>query len=99
MAPRSFTPPRRIPNSVVRTREYLTPDEVSALTSSAESVGRHRLRDALLVQLAYQHGLRVSELIDLRWEQIDFRQRVLHVRRLKNGTPASHPLGKDERRS
>jgi type 1 fimbriae regulatory protein FimE len=98
MAPRSFIPPRRIPNAVVRTREYLTPDEVRALTSSAESVGRHRLRDSLLIQLAYRHGLRVSELIDLRWEQIDFTQRLLHIRRLKNGKPASHPMGKDERR-
>ncbi len=99
MAPRSFIPPRRIPNAVVRTREYLTPDEVRALTSSAESVGRHPLRDSSSIQVAYRHGLRVSELIDLRWEQIDFPQRLLHIRRLKNRKPASHPLGKAERRT
>jgi hypothetical protein len=29
---------------------------------------------------------------DLRWEQIDFKTASLHVRRVKNGTPSTHPL-------
>jgi integrase len=33
-----------------------------------------------------------SEVVDLRWEQIDFGSASLHVRRVKNGTPATHPL-------
>ncbi|MGB8554393.1 MAG: tyrosine-type recombinase/integrase, partial [Pseudolabrys sp.] len=33
-----------------------------------------------------------SELVDLRWEQIDLQNAVLHVRRVKSGTPATHPL-------
>jgi integrase len=45
-----------------------------------------------LILLAYRRGLRASELVDLRWDQIDFNQAVLHVRRVKNGTPATHPL-------
>jgi site-specific recombinase XerD len=40
----------------------------------------------------FRHGLRVSELITLKWEQVDLRQGMLHVRRLKNGIPATHPL-------
>jgi integrase len=28
----------------------------------------------------------------LRWEQIDFNGAVLHVRRIKNGSPFTHPL-------
>ena len=31
-------------------------------------------------------------MVDLRWDQIDFKTATLHVRRLKNGTPSSHPL-------
>jgi integrase len=33
-----------------------------------------------------------SELCDLRWDQLDFNRAVLHVRRVKQGTPATHPL-------
>jgi integrase len=51
-----------------------------------------------MILLAYRHGLRASELVDLRWEQVDFNHAVLHVRRTKNGTPATHPLtGKELR--
>jgi len=45
-----------------------------------------------MVLLAYRHGLRASELCDLRWDQVDFNRAVLHVRRVKQGTPATHPL-------
>jgi integrase len=41
---------------------------------------------------AFRHGLRATELVDLRWDQVDFNHGVLHVRRAKAGTPASHPL-------
>ena len=85
-------PPRRVPNSAVRSREYLTPDEVEGLIKSAKNVGRHGHRDTTLILLAYRHGFRVSELIALRWDQIDLKQGLLHVNRLKNGTPSNHPI-------
>jgi len=43
--------------------------------------------------------LRSSELVDLRWDQIDFTHAVLHVRRAKKGTPATHPVVGDEMRA
>jgi integrase len=46
---------------------------------------RYGHRDATMILVAYRHGLRVSELVDLRWEQIDFRTASLHVRRVKQG--------------
>ena len=49
-------------------------------------------RDATMVLVAYRHGLRVSELVDLRWDQVDFRTANLHVRRVKQGTPSTHPI-------
>jgi type 1 fimbriae regulatory protein FimB/type 1 fimbriae regulatory protein FimE len=49
--------------------------------------------------LAFRHGLRAAELVDLRWEQIDFATAALHVRRIKNGTPATHPLTGREMRA
>ena len=45
-----------------------------------------------MVLLAFRHGLRAAEVADLRWEQVDFKTATLHVRRVKNGTPATHPL-------
>jgi integrase len=45
-----------------------------------------------MILLAYRHGLRAAELVDLPWDQIDFNQAVLHVRRVKKGTPSMHPL-------
>ena len=52
-----------------------------------------------MILVAYRHGLRASELVDLRWDQVDFNQAALHVRRVKQGTPATHPILGDELRA
>ena len=85
-------PPRRRKNSEVRSREYLTADEVERLTEAAGKIGRHRHRDRTLVIIAFRHALRVSELVALRWDQVDLKQGLLHVNRAKNGSPSTHPL-------
>ncbi|ADG24400.1 TPA: tyrosine-type recombinase/integrase [Legionella pneumophila] len=85
-------PPKKVKNSERRAREYLTPAEVDKLIASAKQLGRHGLRDSTMILIAYRHELRVSELISLRWSQIDLKQGLLHVIRKKNGIPASHPL-------
>jgi integrase len=82
---------RRPKNAELRTREHLTPDEVEGLIVAAKG-NRHGHRDALMVLLAFRHGLRAAEVADLRWEQVDFKTATLHVRRVKNGAPATHPL-------
>ena len=91
--------PRRPRNADVRSREYLTEQEVEALMKAARRLGRHGHRDATLILLAYRHGLRVSELVSLRWEQADLAEGLLHVRRAKNGTPSTHPLRGPELRA
>jgi site-specific recombinase XerD len=83
--------PRRRPNAELRTREHLTEREVERLLEAAKQ-NRHGHRDSTMVLMAYRHGLRASELCDLRWDQLDFNRAVLHVRRVKQGTPATHPL-------
>jgi integrase len=90
------TPPRRGPNLAVRTREYLTKTEVDKLRSAAGQLGRHPHRDSTMILTAYRHALRAGELVDLRWEQVDWEQRVLHVRRLKRGIPSTHTILRDE---
>jgi site-specific recombinase XerD len=49
--------------------------------------------------MAYRHGLRVSELCDLQWNQIDFTTGVIHVRRRKGSVPSTHPLTGREMRA
>ena len=91
--------PRRLPNAALRSREYLTSDEVDQLSTAARKIGRHTHRDATMILLAFRHGLRVSELVALRWDQVDLKQGTLHVNRAKRGTPSTHPLRGPELRA
>jgi type 1 fimbriae regulatory protein FimB/type 1 fimbriae regulatory protein FimE len=90
--------PRRRRNADLRTREYLTEGEIERLIEAAKG-NRWGQRDASMVLVAYRHGLRASELADLRWDQVDFATATLHVRRAKRGTPATHPILGDELRA
>ncbi len=87
-------------NGERRPREYLTAQEVERLMAGARGRGgRYGHRDATLLLLAYRHGLRAGELVSLRWDQLDFSQRLFHVRRLKNGRPSVHILRGSELRA
>ncbi len=90
---------RRPKNKDVRTREYLTPEEVEDLMAAAKSAGRHGHRDSTMILIAFRHGLRVSELVALRWDQVDFKRSTLHVNRIKNGVDSVHPLRGPELRA
>jgi type 1 fimbriae regulatory protein FimB/type 1 fimbriae regulatory protein FimE len=90
--------PRRRPNADLRTREYLTEAEIERLIEAAKG-NRWGHRDAAMILTAYRHGLRASELADLRWDQVDVTTATLHVRRAKRGTPATHPILGDELRA
>ena len=90
--PKTGKLPKRSKNKDVRAREYLTEQEVKMLMDAARKTGRHGHRDATLILLAYRHGLRVSELVSLRWDQIDLKQGLLHVNRVKNGMASTHPV-------
>ena len=91
-------PPRRRKNVEVRVREYLTDTEIAKLITAA-GLNRHAHRDATMVLLAYRHGLRVAELVALRWDSVDFGHGRLHVNRAKAGSPAVHPLSGRELRA
>jgi integrase len=67
-------------------RQWLTEDEVEKIIKHAACE-----RDQLMILVAYRHGLRVSELVHLRWSQVDLDTHRLRVNRLKNGEPSVHP--------
>jgi integrase len=90
--------PRRGKNSDLRTREYLTQREIEKLMDAARQ-NRHGHRDATMILIAFRHGLRASEVVDLRRDQVEFNRATLHVRRVKEGTPSVHPLTGSELRA
>ena len=69
------------------------------MITAATKVGRHGLRDSVLILLAYRHGLRVGELVGLRWDHVHLQRGMLHVNRKKNGDAATHPLSGRELRT
>jgi len=81
-----------------RPREYLTEVEIERLMNAARG-NRHGHRDATAILMAYRHGLRSSELVSLRWDDVDFRTSRLYVRRAKGGETAVHPIGGKELRA
>ena len=73
--------------------------EVDVLIKTARKHRRKGQRDAAMILLAYRHGLRVGELVSLRWEQVFIERAHLHVMRSKNGVDSVHPLMGDELRA
>jgi type 1 fimbriae regulatory protein FimB/type 1 fimbriae regulatory protein FimE len=91
-------PPGRKPNKAYRTREHLTEGEIEKLRKAAKA-NRWGDRDDAMILVCYRHGFRASELVDLRWDQVDFATASMHVRRTKRGTPSTHPVMGDEMRA
>ncbi len=73
-------------------RLHMTKAEVSALARAASTIGRHGQRDALMITMAYRHGLRASELVELKWSQVDFNTRELRVVRKKGSIDSTQIL-------
>jgi integrase len=67
--------------------------------AEAAKANRHGQRNSTMILVAYRHGLRASELTDLRWDQVEFTSANLHVRRVKQGIPSTHPILGDELRA
>ncbi len=82
----------------VRPREYLTEKEIEALIEAAAD-NRWGHRDSTAILLAYRHGLRASELVELRWDDFDLTTGKVHIRRAKGGQPSVHPIGGKEMRA
>ena len=72
-----------------RTR-FLTDAELKALLEACQAAREPDLYLAVL--LAVTTGARKSNIMHLRWEQIDFDKQVAHVPKTKNGDPMMLPL-------
>jgi integrase len=90
------SPKARRGKNVIR---FLTAPQVEALIAAVKKLSRNPHRDATMVLLAYRHGLRVSELVDLAWDDVNLDRAEIFVRRRKGSKSTVHPLEGDELRA
>lgn len=79
-------------------RKYLTEPEIDAFLKAAKTT-THGKRDFCLALMAYRHGLRVSELVGARLDQVDLMNSTFQPCRLKDGTNTLQPIEGDELRA
>jgi type 1 fimbriae regulatory protein FimB/type 1 fimbriae regulatory protein FimE len=95
---RPTAPGRRSDAEIGRDRKYLTPAEVELLVATAKKRGRYGQRDAVAILVCYRHA-RASELVTLRWAQIDWATHRLTVQRRKGSiSGVAHSILADETR-
>jgi|TARA_B100002003_G_C14034353_1_gene498511 site-specific recombinase XerD len=56
----------------------LSKEEIEQLILATKNIN-HRL----IIQIGYSAGLRISEIINLKWEDIDFNRNLIHIKRAK----------------
>jgi len=78
-----------------RLRTYLTHNEVALLLRSAQK-SRHGARNRAMILIAYRHGLRATELVNLRWSDVDLERGTIYCRRAKGSHSTVHPMKRDE---
>jgi type 1 fimbriae regulatory protein FimB len=81
-----------------RTREHLTPEETQKLLDASKAT-RNPERDYCLLLLMFRHGLRVTEICSLKLSDVDTKEKVVHIKRLKSCASGDHPMFNGESRA
>ncbi len=79
-------------------KNFLTEFEMKKFLAAAHK-GRHGARDFCLMLVAYRHGMRVSELVDVRLKDVDLETARIFVRRVKGSLSTHQPVEGDELRA
>ena len=81
-----------------RSKNFLTEAEMGNFLNAARK-GRHIIRNCAMLLTTFRHGLRVSELINMRLADVDLDTGRLFVRRFKGSLSTSQPVQGDEIRA
>ena len=81
-----------------RLRDYLTEAEFLVLLQGTRH-SRYHWRNAAMLMLTFYHGLRVSELCNLRRQDADLHHGRIWIARLKGSLSTEQPLLTEELRS
>ena len=81
-----------------RPRDYLTEEEFLRLLQGTRG-SRYRWRNTAMLMLTFYHGLRVSELCNLRRTDLDLLHGRIWIARLKGSLSTEQPLRADEVRA
>jgi type 1 fimbriae regulatory protein FimB len=79
-------------------KDFLTEGEMKRLLDAAKG-SRYGTRDHLLLLMAYRHGLRVSELIDILLKDVELDTSRLFAKRKKGSLSTHQPIEGDELRA
>ncbi len=84
-----------LPKKQRKLPEVLSTEEISSLLSSIDTSKKEGSRDLAMLLTMYSSGLRVSELLDLKIEDISFNKRIILVRSGKGNKQRSVPINQD----
>lgn len=79
----------------VNKRKYLSLTEINMLLRAIMD-GANAKRNYCLVLMCFIHGLRASEICQLKISDINIDGKFVSIRRLKNGFSTIHPLLDEE---
>ena len=72
--------------------DYLEIEQVDEILKAAETSS---LRDYLLLRFMWRTGVRVSEVLNVTPKDVEFKNRVVNIRKAKGGRQRGVPLDKD----
>lgn len=84
-------------NAHERSKDFFSSEEVKVLLSATKKT-RYATRNYLIILMMFRHGLRVSELINIKLSDLNLKESRIWIRRLKNGLSVEHPISGDELR-
>jgi len=82
----------RVANDELRGKRHLTDAELQKVCETIRKKSRYPVRDELMTLMAFRHGLRVSELVNVKWQHIQMRSGQISIKRMKNGIDTLHPI-------
>ena len=78
--------------------KYLTPGECERLLAAAKKSTRGSVKKQLIISLLYKHGLRVSELCNMRLSDVRVHEARIYIRRNKGSQSGEHQIPGNELR-